>query len=572
MPSPLKLRSLRSFTALTALTAVAALAACGSQSAGGPRSAVSNTTTAVVTNGGTLTVGAAQEPDCFDWLGDCAASSWGSWMAQYQTIPRVFDVVPQADGSLRNVPSNLLAAPPVVSATPEMITYRINPKAVWSDGVAITCADFAYTLDQEQHSSNILDRSGYTDIAGVGCSDPSKAVVTFKPGKTFASWQALFAGGTGVYPSHILKGHDRDAAMKNGYSWSGGPWIAQWTKGESITLTPNRRFWGHQAHLDSVVFRFESDTAAEFQAFRSKQVQAIYPQPQVDVVTAIKAGLGDARLQTNPRTAYVEALWINNARPPFTDAAVRQAFAYAVDRTAVVKQLFGGLGVDQPANSINPYAIKDYSDQNAFAKYHLDLQMVTKLMTAAGWVKGSDGVWAKDGKQAAFTLTTTAGNKRRQLTAQVVQQELKNAGFGVKLDFRSLAVLGGTDLPAGTTDVVLIASGITSLTPGQCINFCSKNVPGPANEQSGQNYFRVRVPQLDRLLESVDTSLDDATRRADAKRADDVMADNAVVLPVDPLPDILIWSKQVVGPIRDNSIEGMFWNLNEWGCAGGVCS
>jgi hypothetical protein len=44
------------------------------------------------------------------------------------------------------------------------------------------------------------------------------------------------------------------------------------------------------------------------------------------------------------------------------------------------------------------------------------------------------------------------------------------------------------------------------------------------------------------------------------------------VLPLDPLPDILIWSKRVVGPISDNSIEGMFWNLSDWGCVGGVCS
>jgi peptide/nickel transport system substrate-binding protein len=375
-----------------------------------------------------------------------------------------------------------------------------------------------------------------------------------------------------VYPAHILKGHDRDAAMKNGYSWSGGPWIASWAKGDNVTLTPNRRYWGSQAHLDKVVFKFESDTAAEFQAFRSNQVQAIYPQPQIDVVNAIKSGIGNANLRTNAHTAYVEALWINNARPPFNDTAVRQAFAYAIDRVTVVKQLFGGLGVDQPSNSINPYAVKDYSDQDAFAKYHLDPGMVSKLMTGAGWSKDSKGIWAKAGKEAAFTLTTTIGDKRRQLTAQIVAEELKTAGFNAKLSFQTLSVLGGTMLPNGTADVVLIAGGLTTLTPGQCSAFCSKNVPGPANQQSGQNYFRVQNPQLDRLLEGVDTSLDDGTRRADAKQADDVMAANAVVLPLDPLPDILIWSKRVVGPISDNSIEGMFWNIADWGCTGGVCT
>jgi len=48
-------------------------------------------------------------------------------------------------------------------------------------------------------------------------------------------------------------------------------------------------------------------------------------------------------------------------------------------------------------------------------------------------------------------------------------------------------------------------------------------------------------------------------------QADDILADHNVALPLDPMPDILIWNKQVVGPISDNPIEGMFWNIDQWG-------
>lgn len=50
------------------------------------------------------------------------------------------------------------------------------------------------------------------------------------------------------------------------------------------------------------------------------------------------------------------------------------------------------------------------------------------------------------------------------------------------------------------------------------------------------------------------------------------MAENMVTLPLDPLPDILIWSKRIQGPVQDNSILGMFWNINEWGCVAGNCA
>ena len=83
---------------------------------------------------------------------------------------------------------------------------------------------------------------------------------------------------------------------------------------------------------------------------------------------------------------------------------------------------------------------------------------------------------------------------------------------------------------------------------------------------------RLRGRRFDPLLDNVDTNLDDSVRKTDAAKADDIMAENQVTLPLDPLPDILIWSKKLVGPIGDNTVEGPFWNINEWGCTNGVCA
>ena len=233
----------RSMRLVAAVAVVAMIfAACGSSKSKtqATTGGATSTSAVAITDGGTLTVGAEQEPDCFDWLDACGGSSWGSWMGQYQTVPRAFDPIPQGGGVLKNVPGAVLAGAPTFSATPvETITYKINPKAVWSDGIPITCDDFAYTVDQQQHGKNLYDTTGYLDIAKVDCTDETSPVVTYKAGKTFSGWQALFGGGVGVLPSHILKGKDRDALMKNGYTWSGGPWIAKWTKGDNITLTPN---------------------------------------------------------------------------------------------------------------------------------------------------------------------------------------------------------------------------------------------------------------------------------------------------------------------------------------------
>jgi len=518
-----------------------------------------------VPTGGNITIGAEQEPDCFDWLGTCAGSSWGLWMAEVNTIPLAY-VAEGVGPDLTNKPGPVLAGTPTLETSPvETITYKINPDAQWSDKVAITCADFQYTADQQQKSDDIYDRTGYVDIDTVTCPDPKTVVVKYKSGKTFATWQSLFSGSVGIMPSHILKGKDRTALMKDGYTWSGGPWLAKWTKGDSIVLTPNANYWGTKPKLEKVTFKFLADTSSEFQAFKSGQVKMIYPQPQLDVVDAIGQGLPNANTVYNSKTASVEALWINNQKAPFDSKEFRQAFAYAIDRNAIVNRLFGKLGVTEAVNSLNPYVVAAYSNPDAWKNYELDKSKVDSIMTGAGWAKGSDGIYAKGGKKATFTINSTTGNKRRELTETVMQEQLKTAGFDMKIANQKAGDLFGKTLPDGDYQLSLFANQLTSPTPGECNIFCTVNIPTAANGNSGNNWYRVSIPENDTQLAIVDNSLDDSARMAAAKQADDIMAENQVTLPLDPLPDIVIWSKKLVGPIGDNSIEGPFWNINQWG-------
>ena len=41
-------------------------------------------------------------------------------------------------------------------------------------------------------------------------------------------------------------------------------------------------------------------------------------------------------------------------------------------------------------------------------------------------------------------------------------------------------------------------------------------------------------------------------------------AADQVSLPLDPLPNIILWSDRIGGPVGDNPVVSMFWNMNEW--------
>ncbi len=122
----------------------------------------------------------------------------------------------------------------------------------------------------------------------------------------------------------------------------------------------------------------------------------------------------------------------------------------------------------------------------------------------------------------------------------------------------------GSVVASGDFQVALYAQVLTQLDPADCSIFCSANIPTPANGNSGQNWQRVNIPDLDPLLQTVESSLDEAARQNAGKQAAKIEAANMIALPLDPLPNILLWSKRIVGPVDDNPIYSMFVNMNEW--------
>ncbi len=571
------LTSKRNRTAAILLGASLFAAACGSDGdtssattakpgqttvAGTAATTAAATTAAPAPAGGTLTIGAEQEPDCADWIGSCGGSSWGYWMMNVATMPRAFTIVKEGENWVPKA-SEVLAGEPTITGSPKQtVTYKINPKAVWSTGDPITSADFKYTFEQiaGPAAKDIYDASGYDKIESVDASKPDTAVVTFK--EPYASWKQLFGAGFGILPSKILTGKDRSAEMKDGYTWSAGPWkIEKWEKGVGITLVPNAGYFGAKPKLDKVVFKFLADTSAEFQAYKAGEVSLIYPQPQIAVVDAIKAGV-DGNSAFTGNTGNVEALWINNSKAPFDVKEVRQALAYSIDRDAVVNRLFGPLGVTKAVQSFNPPIVSKYAGTD-FAIYKKDLAKVAELMTKVGYAKGADGYWAKGGAKASFAMRTTAGNKRRELTEEVLQAQLKEAGFEMTIDNAKAGDLFGKIAPGGDYQVALYAQVATFPEPGLSPITDSKNIPSEANKNSGQNWQRINIPELDPLVRLVDVEFDDAKRIAASKAADKIIADNVASLPLDPLPNILLWSKKISGP-SDNPVLGPFWNLNTW--------
>ncbi|MFM8304998.1 MAG: ABC transporter substrate-binding protein [Actinomycetota bacterium] len=511
--------------------------------------------------GGVLRLSAQEEPFCADWIASCAGLTWGNWALGVHTLPQAFRVTPAGE----YVPGPVLAGAPVRSAGPPLtVSYPIAPEAVWSDGTPITAQDFAYTWKQIVTGRDIYDTTGYTSIESIDTSDPKTAVVTFR--EPFAGWRDLFGGFFYILPSHILEGRNRHKVMKDGYAFSGGPWMLDggakgWDKGRSITLVPNPRYWADQPQIGKVVFQFIPESAAEAQALKSGQVAAAYPIPQTGMLDEFdRAGL---RYEVGSGNTY-EAFWLNNEAFPLDRLPVRQALLYATDRQAVVDQIL------RPAvregRVLQSFVVPSFPEYftPAFDGYARDQDRVDALMTGDGWTRGGDGIWVRNGKRAALSIATTAGNEGRELAEQLWQSQLQQAGFDLTIKNASADLLFGRLVPRGRFVTGLYAQ-VGTPDPGLCVIFCSKNVPTKANGFVGQNYTRTSSPSIDDPWSAADREIDPVARVASVKQGQIALAQAAVSIPLYQLPTLFVWdARKIAGPLQDNATEGPFFNLEQW--------
>jgi peptide/nickel transport system substrate-binding protein len=230
-----------------------------------------------------------------------------------------------------------------------------------------------------------------------------------------------------------------------------------------------------------------------------------------------------------------------------------------------VTQLSGPLmpGIKPAQGFVSPGNGTWYSEP--FKKYGRDLAKVNQLMTCDGWTKGSDGIWAKAGTRAVVELNTASGNRRRELTEQILQSQWKEAGFEATVNNPTSAVLLGEWVPKGVFQIALFGFAPGSADPNHCRNFCTKFIPTEANGYQGGDVSHLSSPAVDDAWQAVTSELDQAKRVELARRGQQALADNLPGLPISPVVDIVVYNSAKIGGLKLNPV-GAFSNLSEWYC------
>ena len=237
---------------------------------------------------------------------------------------------------------------------------------------------------------------------------------------------------------------------------------------------------------------------------------------------------------TDPWTE-VEGERSNIKKPhPFqTDPLLREAYAKAVDRRAVVEQFYGEAGEPTSNHLVAP---PRYVSQNT--SWEFDPKKAAALLDQAGWKRGSDGIRVKDGQRLKIVYQTSV-NPIRQKTQAIVKKTFEDIGIVVELKAVNAGVYFSSD-PANPdtyshfyTDIQMYTTGPGTPDPEKHMErFTSWEIAQKANNWSGRNPTRWSHADYDKLWKQAAGELDLAKRAALFIQMNDMVIQHNVVIPV----------------------------------------
>jgi peptide/nickel transport system substrate-binding protein len=447
------------------------------------------------------------------------------------------------------------------------VRYQIRNEAVWSDGEPITGSDLEFTLE------TMLDR-----VADDG-EPPYDVVATTAEGKTFemvlaeptVAYETMFPV---VLPEHAVAGTSIATAWNDKMWPSAGPFVvAEWRQGEYLRLVRNENYWktdpetGAQLpYLDEVIFSFHTDPLEMVSAFIGRKLDVIVPSPDPDTLSRLRNLETDGvDLQVVPGTLWEHLNFQfgpndRNGESLNSDRSYRQAIAYAID----VGEL-AALVDWVPITSI----MSPWSEGGPWGQYTEDLDKARQLVAQACSDAGRDCTT----EPPRLVFSTTSNSWERPEIADTLVRMLGRVGIVVDLQLEDSQLFFGDTLNEGTWDVGLWAwvagpdaSGFLST-----LDFFDPDAPPP----DGDNYYRWGTPgssvgedvvaRYRSIIATARESVDPEEVVALARAAEELLADNAVVIPIASRPVVgAVWADSLGGFEMNASTAGPTWNIELW--------
>lgn len=485
--------------------------------------------------------------------------------------------------------------------------FTLREGLQWSDGQPLTVEDVLFTFNEVIFNEAIPTSS--RDVMRIGDQGLLPSVtqldrrrVQFVLPEPFAPF--LRTVGLEILPAHVLRPtlqeKDTNGNLRFLSTWTtdtppeklvvNGPYrIQRYTPGERVVYERNPHYWrkdeqgNPQPYIQQFIWEIIESTDNQLIQFRSGGMDLLTISP--DFYTLLKRetergnftiynggpALGTSFITFNlnqasrggrPLVNPIKSRWFNTLE-------FRQAVSYAIDRQAMLNNIFQGIGEPQtsPISKQSPYYA---TPEEGLRTYDYNPDKARELLLSAGFqFSGNGALLDADGNRVRFTLITNSGNKIREAMGAQIKQDL--AKIGMQVDFQPLAFNVLVDKLQDNLDWEAHVLGLTgSLEPNGGANVWLLN---GSLHAFNQNAAPGQVPLEGWKAQEWETQIANLYIRA-AQEVDEVKRRELYLesqkLTQEYLPFIYLINPLALGAVRNrlegvqfSAIGGALWNIYE---------
>lgn len=420
------------------------------------------------------------------------------------------------------------------------IVFTVRSGVTWTDGKPLTAQDVAYTFNLMKKYP-ALDLYSLWKGAGLTSVTASGSSVTMKFSQSAQPYFFYFANEVGIVPQHIWSTGD---AAKNPSTWADkapvgtGPFMVNPCSANNITYTANPKYWQpgkpyiqtvkYPAYLDNGPANNDlANGTAQWGSQFIPNIQKFYLSRSSDNHT------------WSPPVTNVALYPNNSSSQPTGKLGVRQAIAYALDRSQVAQI---GEGGEEPAanqTGVVMPTFKNWIDSSALASSGYAKQNLAKAKAALQTAGYSTS------HPLNLSVITVTGYTDWDASLAVIKQQLAKIGINLSVDDMAQQTYD-SKLYQGDFQLAYYGESGGPTPYYEMRKWLYSQNSAPLGQNASSNFERFNNPTVDKLFNKYPTATP-AGQIAIVKQIQQVMLKDVPVIPVTESVDWFQYNTAQIG-------------------------
>jgi peptide/nickel transport system substrate-binding protein len=457
-----------------------------------------------------------------------------------------------------------------------MITvYKLRPGLTWHDGKPYTSKDFEFGWQIAKHPEFPMpDRLVPELISKIETPDDRTIVIHWND--LYNEAYAIQYTHVRAFPRHLLQEAFTAGDMKafaNLPFWNknfvgAGPYrVVEWDAGTRMELEAFKDFTLGRPKIERVTYKTVEDTNTNLAAVLAGEVDLCMRSTiSFDGAMILREQWekpGKGKIYISPASWS----WLNLSRdnPWFSDVKVRRALLHAIDREAMVQNLFKGEKIVShvPLSRVR----KSYKKALAAATlYKYEPETAKKLLAEAGWKPGSDGVLVNSkGERLEFEFRVTAERRDHEQAQAIIADYWKKVGVRTNIKNLPNRLLNAAENRNRWPGAFLGTHNVTVEEWQE--RFHTKNIPSAENKFALENVSGWNDPRKDAILDELNSIVTPARSEQLQLEFIKMFSEALPHLPLYYSPEVLVAKKGLTGitPRQESGGQNSSsWNMYQW--------